>query len=203
MRLQGRRTPAPSTAQSRMRRATAGRLMEISSDETHSLGPAVPAVSHPHLTEALPAEAVRAAGTASRPPSAHNAAAAILDDPALSSAHARCGRHYTPRGRGPPAAIPAVTAARPPPSPPFFSRLAEAAGSRQSRATVWRSGGTAALSAGSAMSTPPRRRGAAVPWAILRRALFRALPARPAVPSASGRALPLPQRPAPRHGPQW
>lgn len=85
----------------------------------------------------------------------------------------------------------------------FFSRPAEAAGSRQSRAAVRRSGGSTALPVGSAMPSPPCRRGAAVPSAILRRALFRALPARPAVPSASGRALPLPQRPAPRHGPQW
>lgn len=50
--VQGRRTPALSTAQSRVRRATAGRP-EISRDEIRSLGAAVPALSHPHLTEPL------------------------------------------------------------------------------------------------------------------------------------------------------
>lgn len=51
--VQGRRTPALSTAQSRVRRATAGRPEEISRDEIRSLGAAVPALSHPHLTEPL------------------------------------------------------------------------------------------------------------------------------------------------------
>lgn len=156
-----------------------------------------------------PRSATRTSHNRCAPP-ALSATTAILDDSALtalSSAHARGGRRYSPGGRGPPAAIPAATAARPPPPPPPFPSLpfpaAEAAGSGQPRSAMRRSGGIAALPAGSIMPTPPCRRGAAMPSAILRCALFRALPARPPVPSASGRALPLPQRPAPRHGPQW
>lgn len=192
--VQGRRTPALSTAQSRVRRATAGRPEEISRDEIRSLGAAVPALSHPHLTE--PRRTTRSQchrRHVGRLGSHRSQQRACAGREALLPRGPRSARSHPGSHRGTAAAAAAAL--------PFPA--AEAAGSGQPRSAMRRSGGIAALPAGSIMPTPPCRRGAAMPSAILRCAPFRALPARPPVPSASGRALPLPQRPAPRHGPQW